>query len=152
MFSFIDRYDIFNLITSRTPISFSRLLTLKFKEEKIPITKEQFSILVLLWKEEGCSQQYLAEQTFRDKPGITRLLDLLEKEEIAYRKSDPNDRRSNLIYLTEKGKKLESRVTEVVQEVILDATRNVSKEDAEKLKEILEKIFNNIQEASLKYI
>lgn len=152
MFSFIDRYDIFNLITSRTPISFSRLLALKFEEHKIPITKEQFSILVILWKEEGCSQQYLAEQTFRDKPGVTRLLDLLEKEEIAYRKTDPNDRRSNLIYLTEKGKKLENRVTEVVQEVILDATRNISEEDAAKLKEILEKLFNNIQEASLKYL
>lgn len=152
MFSFIDKYDIYNLITSRTPISFSRLLTLKFKEHNIPISKEQFSILVLLWKEEGCSQQYLAEQTSRDKPGITRLLDLLEKEEIAYRKIDPNDRRSNLIYLTEKGKKLEGCVTEVVQEVILEATRNISEKDAEKLKEILEKIFNNIQEASLKYL
>ncbi len=145
MLSFIDQEDIYNLLISRTPMALSRALSNNFKQRGIPISKEQFSILVILWKKEGCSQQYLAEETYRDKPGITRLIDTLEREKLVVRKADPHDRRSNLIYLTEKGKELEGVVTESVRDTLNIAAKGLSEEDAKNLKRILEIVFKNLQ-------
>lgn len=145
MYSFIDQDDIYNLIISRTPMALSRALNSNFKRKGIPISKEQFSILTILWKQDGCSQQFLSERTYRDKPGVTRLIDTLEREKLLYRKADPYDRRSNLIYLTEKGKEIENSVVEAVKETISLATQGLSEEDALNLKRILGIVFKNLQ-------
>lgn len=145
MDSFINQEDIYNLIISRTPMAMNRDLSANLKANDIPITREQFSILVILWKGDGCPQQYLADKTYRDKPGITRLIDNLEKEALVRRKSDPKDRRSNLIYLTDKGKELEGRVTEIVQESIDKALQGIDKSDAIALKRILGRIYENLK-------
>lgn len=144
MYNFIDKDDIYHLVVSRTPMAFSRTLANNFKENNIPISREQFSILVVLWNKEGCHQQFLAEQTYRDKPGITRLLDNLEKSGMVRRVSDPKDRRSKLVYLTQKGRDLEESVTRVANNTIEKAVKDISQEDMVKLKELLNKIYNNL--------
>lgn len=146
MFTFIDQDDIYHLINGRTPMALSRALGAYFKQQNIPITKEQFSILVVLWKKDGYSQQLLSELTFRDKPGITRLIDNLEREKLVIRKPDPFDRRSNLIFLTEKGKNLEKEVTEAVKKVIQKASQGLSEEDGENLKRILGIVYENLKQ------
>lgn len=145
MYSFINKEDIYNLIISRTPMAVSRALNLCLKKRRISITKEQLSILVILWKEDGYSQQFLAEKTHRDKPGVTRLLDSLERQKLVTRRVHPFDRRTNLIFLTEEGKRLEQIVTESMRETVEMATKGISEEDAKTLKRILGVIFKNLQ-------
>src|SRR5690554_1603067 len=87
----------YNLLTGRIPLLLNRFLVKKFKDNNIYLTREQWSILAVLWKNDGCSQQVLAEATYRDKPSITRLIDNLEKEGYVERKADKNDRRLNQI-------------------------------------------------------
>lgn len=145
MYSFIDQDDIYNLIIGRTPMALARAFNVNFRKKGIPISREQFSILTILWKEDGCSQQFLSEKTYRDKPGVTRLIDTLEREKLLYRKPDPYDRRSNLIYLTEKGREIEPSVVEVVKETIATATKGLSEADAMNLKRILDIVFKNLQ-------
>ncbi|MEJ7674181.1 MAG: MarR family transcriptional regulator [Chitinophagaceae bacterium] len=70
------------------------------KRSGLDITIEQWSVLYHLWKEDGQSQQQLCDATFRDKPGITRLVDNLEKLKLVKRVPSKDDRRINLIYLT----------------------------------------------------
>lgn len=142
--SFLGQQDIYNLIAGRTPMALSRAFNSGFRKNGIPITKEQFSILVILWKKDGFSQQYLAEHTFRDKPGITRLIDTLEREGLVFRKAAPHDRRSNLIFLTQKGKDLEIAVTASVKETLEMAVKGLSEEDAKNLKRILDIVYENI--------
>lgn len=145
MLSFLNQQDIHNLISGRTSMALSRAFNANFRKNGIPISKEQFSILVILWKKDGFSQQYLAENTFRDKPGITRLIDSLEREELVFRKADPHDRRSNLIYLTEKGKELEASVTASVKETLTMAAQGLTEEDTRNLKRILDIVYNNLK-------
>lgn len=144
MFTFLGQEDWYHLLISRTPMALTRALNMRFKELNMPISKEQFSILVVLWKKEGCSQQFLSEQTFRDKPGVTRLIDNLEREGLVVRKPDPYDRRSNLIYLTEKGKEIEQEVTEAVREVIGKSLENITEEDVRVVKRVLDTFYANL--------
>ena len=80
MFGFLEQEDIYHLIINRTATALARAITLDFKERNIPINKEQFSVLIILWKKDGCAQQVLSEYTNRDKPGVTRLIDTMERE------------------------------------------------------------------------
>ncbi|WP_183477169.1 MarR family transcriptional regulator [Mesonia hippocampi] len=73
------------------------------------ISKEHWSILAILWEKNGCSQQYLAQKSFRDRPSISRLIDKMEKDGLVERRNDKNDRRLKLIFLTSAGKSLEKK-------------------------------------------
>ncbi|MGV4461594.1 MarR family winged helix-turn-helix transcriptional regulator [Ornithobacterium rhinotracheale] len=149
MENFIEKEDLYNLLITRTPNLMLKLLFDRLKKKKITITKEQFSLLVILWQNEGCSQQFLADETFRDKPGITRLIHHLEKAKIVERRTDPSDRRSNLIYLTNKGILLEKKVMDEVRATVEDALASIDLEEAK----IFKKVFIELHQhflASLK--
>ena len=95
--SFEEQY---NLLTGRIFMYITRFLNQNFKSAGIEITKEQWTVLAVLWKQDGVSQQVIADETGRDKPSTTRLLDNLEKLGYIERRPDATDRRINNIYLT----------------------------------------------------
>ena len=128
----------------RVPLLLNRFLVKKFKDNDIYLTREQWSILAVLWKNDGCSQQALAEATYRDKPSITRLIDNLEKEGYVERKADKNDRRLNLIFLTQKGRDIEIPMMNVVNETIDIATKNLTEEQTLNIRDSFQLIFENI--------
>lgn len=146
MLTFLEQEDIYHLIVNRTAMAMSRAINANFKRHDIPITKEQFSVLVVLWKQDGCSQQHLAEKTYRDKPGITRLIDHLERDGFVVRKHDPHDRRSNLIFLTPKGRSLEKTVVASVHQTLERATQNIPEQDLKHLKQTLNAVYKNLEE------
>jgi len=134
----------YNLLTGRIPLLLNRFLVKKFKDHNIYLTREQWSILAVLWKNDGCSQQVLAEATYRDKPSITRLIDNLEKEGYVERKADKNDRRLNLIFLTQKGRDMEIPMMKIVNETIDIATTNLTEEQILNIRDSFQLIFDNI--------
>ncbi len=147
MQTLLDITDYYNLLSARTLDTFSKMLSRRFRENDISLTNEQCSILTVLWKEEdGCSQQVLADKTYRDKPSITRLVDNLEKDKWVERRAHPTDRRQNLIYLTAKAKKIEAKVFDIIQETIEIGVKGIDEKDVIKFKETFEKIYNNFSE------
>ncbi len=146
MQSNLNSQDFYNLLTGRTPQSFSRALNRKFKQNNVELTKEQWSVLALLWKHDGKSQQYLADESYRTRPSITRLIDNMEKEGLVERRNDRNDRRSNLVFLTQKGRLLEEKVIQLVQQTVSVALNGVSDEEIRAIRVIFEKIYNNLEE------
>ena len=141
----LNNEDKYNLLTGRVPIMISRLLTQNFKTNDILLTKEQWSILAVLWKKDGVSQQVLADQTYRDKPSTTRLLDHLEKEQYIERKSHKTDRRQKLIFLTPKGSHIKNEIIPVLNETINQATEGLSEEQILNIKDAFLIIYQNIE-------
>lgn len=137
--------EVYTLLTGRLSMTLNRTLLQHFKANDIPLTREQWSILAVLWKEDGCSQQTLATETHRDKPSVTRLLDKMEKEDLIVRKADDNDRRLNLIYLTEKGKSYEKDAFRIVNEIEFIATKGLSDFQIQNLKDAVRTIISNIE-------
>lgn len=149
MTTIIEREDIFPLLTGRTPVGINRLLGYYLKEANIPLSKEQWSIMAVLWKNDGCTQQVLADATFRDRPGTTRLLDFLEKEGLVKRRENKADRRTNLIYLTAKGAALEKPVFQALKKTIETATRGISQDELQTIRKTFARIHKNIKEIEL---
>lgn len=72
------------------------------------ITGTQFNILMTLnaSNNEGLSQQELSERLVVTKSNVVGLVDRMEEKGLIERRSDPDDRRTNKLYLTKEGQKL----------------------------------------------
>ncbi len=140
----INRGELYSFITGKASTALARRLQKNFKQAGIEVTIEQWSVLYHLWKEDGLSQQDLCNQSFRDKPSITRLVDNLEKLKLVKRVPSKDDRRVNLIYLTEAAKTLQEQTMEMANQTLNEALDGVSKEDVELCKAVLQKVYENL--------
>lgn len=68
------------------------------------ISPAQFDVLSHLAKDPGLSQQALADRLLVTKGNVTSLLDRMERTDYVERQPDPDDRRSNQLYITGRGK------------------------------------------------
>ena len=81
--------------------------------QKENLTTAQYSILQQLWKNDGIKFKELADACCCSQSTITGIVDTMEKKDIVIRKMNPEDRRSVLVILTDKGKKLESETPNI---------------------------------------
>jgi DNA-binding MarR family transcriptional regulator len=139
------RGELYSFITGMASTALARRLQKNFKQGNIEITIEQWSVLYHLWKEDGLSQQELCNRTFRDKPSITRLVDNLEKLKLVKRVASTNDRRINLIYLTEAANVLQEQTMEMANQTLNEALNGVSKTDIELCKAVLQQVYDNLK-------
>ncbi|HUH25410.1 MAG TPA: MarR family transcriptional regulator [Flavobacterium sp.] len=135
----------YNLLTGRVPLLLNRYLGQKFKKEGINLSREQWSILAVLYHTDGVSQQILADATNRDKPSVTRLVDNLEKLGLVERRNHEVDRRLNLIFLTNKGKELEQPILKVVNDVIHETTKGLTEAQILAVRDAFQVIYENIK-------
>lgn len=100
---------IFAILNGKVSAAINRKLSRNFRLNGIEITPEQWTVLLFLWEKDGVAQQELCNITFKDKPSITRLINNMEKQNLVVRKPNIKDKRTNLIHLTETGKKLKEK-------------------------------------------
>lgn len=96
-------------------MTFRQTIQQTLKRNNVDMTFEMFQIMHRLWKQQGVSQQYLAEKTAKDKACLTNLINNLEKKNWVERREDPSDRRNRLIYLTAEGNALAERVIPILR-------------------------------------
>lgn len=137
--------NLYSILSGRTHSVFNRALLNNFRKNNITLTKEQWTILGVLWQDDGCSQQTLADKTYKDKPGITRLIDNLEKENLVERRPDAKDRRLNLIFLTPKGKIIEREVIQIVNQTLENSIKGINPENLKIVKETFQQIYDNLE-------
>ncbi len=136
--------DRYNLLAGRFFMHVNRHIAQTFKNHNVSLTREQWTILVQLWKKDGVSQQMIADETGRDKPSTTRLLDNLERDGYIKRTADENDKRLNVIFLTNKGKAAEQSIMGLANQALADITHGVSEEELNTVKTVFKKIYDNI--------
>ena len=81
--------------------------------QKENLTTAQYSILQQLWKNDGIKFKQLADACCCSQSTITGIVDTMEKKDVVIRKMNPEDRRSVLVMLTDKGKKLEKETPNI---------------------------------------
>ncbi|RXI97752.1 MarR family transcriptional regulator [Anaerobacillus alkaliphilus] len=119
-------------------------LNSNFKDNGYPVTHEQWSILIRLWEEDGLTQNKLATLTGKDQPSVSRLINNLEKNDLVMRVEHPVDKRTNLIFLTAKGKKLQIGLIEQAQKTIEQISHGVDKDELEQFLRVLKQITQNL--------
>ena len=138
------RGEFYSVINGMESTAVARRLQKNFRNEGLEITIEQWTVLYLLWKEDCLSQQQLCNRTYRDKPSITRLINNLEKQKLVKRALHKNDKRINLICLTEAGKKLQATTITLANQTMTEALSGVKKEDIEIVRTVLQKVYDNL--------
>jgi len=96
--------DCMSYFIGKTVQSIKNLVFREFKAKNFNITPEQWAVMSYLHKEDGLYQKQIADFLYKDKPTVTRILDILEKRNLIIRISDEKDRRKFKIYLTQDGK------------------------------------------------
>ncbi len=130
-------------LVGRTSRAIVKRLTKKFADAGFDISYEQWSILIHLYRKDGQTQQELSNIAVKDKAAITRLLNVLEKKNIVLRIPDRTDKRSNLVYLTNKAKQFQEELMGLVEEMLREADKGISFEEMEQCRTTLNKIFMN---------
>jgi len=137
--------ELYSFTTGKASTAVARRLQKNFKQNGMEITIEQWSVLYHLWKEDGLSQQELCNATFRDKPSITRLVDNLEKLKLVKRVPSKEDRRINMIYLTDAAKKLQEQSMDLANQTLNEALEGVTNEEIEICKAVLQRVYDNLK-------
>ena len=136
--------ELFDILVGKISATINRTFLRTFTAEGIDISIEQWTVLACLWNKDKVTQQTLCSLTAKDKPSMTRLIDKLERNNLVTRVSDHNDRRINLIDLTNKGCALEQKATELVQKIVSKALNNITDEELNISRTVLKKIITNL--------
>ncbi len=121
------------------------LINKLLKDEGFTITNEQWIVLKAVFEQPGQSQTEVSQHTQKDKTNITRILDLLEKNECIQRKRDGRDRRMNRIYITEHGKTILKAVTPITQKIDVICSQAIPKKKKDELIQSLDIVCNSIK-------
>jgi len=140
----VSRGELFGLINGKLTMRINRYLGACFRAVGIGITVEQWTVLACLWQKDKVSQQSLSQATFRDKTGMTRLIDTLEKQGLVVRMPDTTDRRANLICLTQQGRDLEQKASAVIEEVAVHTLNILTEDELNMGKILLRKIYDHL--------
>lgn len=141
----IEEYEVFDILTGKISGSINRTLLRAFANGGINITTEQWSVMACLWNEDNVTQQTLCNLTRKDKPSMTRLIDNLERLNLVKRVSDANDRRKNMIHLTEKGREIMPKTRQIVRQVVEKAVHNIDTKDITLGRTLLKRIMANLE-------
>ncbi len=121
-------------------------LTERLKAKGFPeFASSHGNILFQLSVNEKMTMGDLSEKINRDKSTTTVLVRKLEAEGFITGESDPSDKRSRIIFLTEKGKQFNQTARELSQELLGTFYNGFSEKEKEKFFQTLLKIKENFQ-------
>jgi len=138
----MDTNNVLGFILYKTQRKLQNALHQQFKE--YDITPEQWGMLKCLVDNEGVAPTELAEILLKDKPNTTRIAEKLKKKGLVTYQASMVDKRSYLIFITEKGIQLLAQVLPISMSLTQQAAQGISAEQVEELKMLLCKIYHNL--------
>jgi len=117
----------------------------RLRSNNLDVTVEQLAILRLLSQHDCISIKSISEHTFRDSSTVTRIIDNLEKKKLLERVPSEDDRRVRHICLTETGKEIYTKASEIAKSHVANAMKGIGTGDIEHLINILNQIQYNLK-------
>lgn len=118
----------------------------KFAKANYPITPEQFTVLTAILDHDGLYQRQIGELTLKDRPNITRIINILEEKGLVTRTPDINKRKVIKINITENGKNAYNMVLPTVVEHWQNIIEGISDEELQNCLNILNKVKSNLED------
>ncbi len=115
-----------------------------FKKIGADVTPEQWVVLDNLYLQNGQTQTELCEKAYKNKPTISRIIDITCQKKLTTRKNFTGDRRKFKIFLTAKGKKLVEKCNPEIEKLRALSWKSLTKKDYETLNKITDQLFENL--------
>ncbi len=116
-----------------------------FAANKFPITPEQHYILSVLSENGELYQRQICEIAYKDRPNITRLINILEKKGLVKRVPDIHKRKVYKIIITEEGRKLHSEIKEYMIALRDEVVKDIKTEDMENCLNVMLQMIDNLE-------
>ncbi|TGM01927.1 MarR family winged helix-turn-helix transcriptional regulator [Leptospira jelokensis] len=126
-----------HLITTSSRIIFAMY---EAAQKQLEITPPRSGILILLDELGELSQSQICDFLFLEKTNVSVLLRELEKEGLVTIKKDSKDKRTNLVHISAKGKKMIARLNEINQEISAKISKNLSQTEKKFIKSYFQEL------------
>lgn len=113
----------------------SRRLEISLADAGLGLTPAQARTVATLWLHGPMSQQALANHTEVEPSTLVRILDVMERDGIAHRDRDPEDRRAYRVRLTSRGEALVPRLVELWEDVEAVVVEGLEPQEIERIRE-----------------
>lgn len=121
-----------------------RRLDLALADAGLGLTPAQARTVATLWLHGPMSQQSLATHTEVEPSTLVRTLDVMEREGIARRGSDPEDRRAHLVRLTARGEELVPRLVALWETVERELREDFDDEELGRIRELVSRTISKL--------
>ena len=106
-------------------------------------------VLMSLWKENGLKMVELGRRAGLEPSTMSGLLDRMGRDGLVSRSSDPKDRRTLQISLTEPGWQVRDKVLLAVEQAIGQVFKGISDTELTHTKDVLKRVVINMREDNL---
>ena len=120
-----------------------RLQRHRYQKAAVQLTVEEAILLNMVNERTNQISQNLAQVTGKNKSVVMRLLDSLENKGLLLRSQNPDDRRENLLTLTEQGKKVVRQYSKIERSLSKDLLAGATEEDVDAFFRVADVILNN---------
>ncbi|MBQ0062215.1 MAG: MarR family transcriptional regulator [Bacteroidaceae bacterium] len=134
---------IFALVNGNVSTAIQRKLSQNFKSSGIALTPDQWFVMLVLSIKDSRTQNDLCTATYKDKAGMTRLLDSMERQELILRVPSKEDKRVKYIKLTRLGREIAEKAQFIANRTLKAALRGLSMEEIKVCQEAMRIIFSN---------
>lgn len=119
-------------------------LTNQLNEYKI--TAQQWAVLKdISLHSTGTTSAMIAERLFADRPTVTGIIQRLLKKGWIVTKHNPSDKRSHLVFLTDKAILLLHEIEPISNHVIRGAVKDIPKDEIEVTRGVLQNMIQNLK-------
>ncbi|MFB5661929.1 MarR family winged helix-turn-helix transcriptional regulator [Alteribacillus sp. HJP-4] len=118
---------------------------IKEKLSDYNLAPEQNLIMMLLWEQNGLTQNEISQKLNKDKTNVARMAYNLEKKGFIQRVHTAGDKRSLKLSLTEKGHNLGELVIPIAEEFHKMVTSGLTDKEITELRRLLSIIHRNVE-------
>lgn len=141
-----DVHDCIAFLTNNGAKAVGEAMNNQFKKQDL--TRTQWTALYFIDQHHKISQKNLAHTMVISEPSVVHLIERLENHGLVTRTGDPENFRSKLISLTEKGKAALDALFPIVEAFNKDGTKDISPEDLDVFKRVMAQIIHNVERIS----
>ncbi|WP_061017635.1 MarR family winged helix-turn-helix transcriptional regulator [Vibrio splendidus] len=107
-------------------------------------------VMKIITKKSPCTAIDIAHYLNRDKAQVTRLVNALINQELVKKSPNPEDKRSQLLILTDKGQEVMSKVSDIDRDMLKRMTKGMAEDELEQFRKIAKKMAQNLESSSSK--
>ncbi|HHX43629.1 MAG TPA: MarR family transcriptional regulator [Chloroflexi bacterium] len=116
--------------------------------EALGLYRGQPPVLFALWEQEGLTHTELAERLHNTPSTISKMLRRMERAGFLVRRVDAEDQRVSRVYLTDKGRAIQSDVMDVFRRTEAETFAGLAAEERAQLRGFLQQLRANLRRAT----
>lgn len=148
--NFLNKKVLFTLMTTGV---LSKITTLQmYAQNNFPITPEQYLILSILVESGEMYQRQICEIAYKDRPNMTRIINILEEQGFVRRIPDVNKRKVFKIIVTPEGAAMHAKIKPHMFKLRDETVKNIKTEDLEACLRVMGQMIDNLEEKAKLHI